>query len=229
MNLNILYEDESIIVCHKPAGIASQNERSLQDDMCSLIYKHINQPDQGKASYLGIIHRLDKPVSGILVYAKTPQAAAELSRQVSSRQIAKHYYAVLCGTHPDGSYKLSDYLLKNGKTNTSSVVKKATPGAKLAELSYQVRGHGVIEEQPVTFASIQLETGRHHQIRVQFSHAGYPLWGDTKYNPSCSEQQVKTGLALCAFRLEFRHPVTKKEMTFEVIPENAVFDEFIKL
>ena len=136
MNLNILYEDESLIVCEKPAGVATQTKRLGQADMESLLKNY--RAAKGEPPYIGVAHRLDQPVRGVMVFAKTKEAAADLSRQVQTKLADKFYYAVTDGVPEKKKDTLEDYLLRDGKTNTSKVVSKSTEGAKLARLNYEV-------------------------------------------------------------------------------------------
>ena len=180
----ILYEDDQILVCHKPAGVPVQTKKIGTQDMESILknylFIHSSHHAGHKPPYLAVIHRLDQPVSGILVFARTPAAAKNLNQQLQNDQFEKYYQAVVCGVLPD-SGTLTDYLVKDGRTNTSRTCSKNTPGAKKAVLSYEI-----LETSEVTGLSvvqIHLGTGRHHQIRVQMAGAGAPLWGDNKYNP----------------------------------------------
>lgn len=225
IDLNIIYEDDSIIVCVKPPGVPVQTSRPGESDLVSQLKNYRAKNHQ--EPYIGLIHRLDQPVRGIMVFAKTKSAAALLSRQVSGREITKEYLAVVCGSPApadDGtnipeasrlpaSGQLHDYLLRDGKTNTSRVVPKGTPGAKEAVLSYEVLQS--CPETGRTLVRIRLHTGRHHQIRVQFAHAGFPLYADMKYG-----QPLPKGtycpIALCSCRIEFTHPETGKQMNFSL-------------
>ena len=199
----ILYEDQHIIVCKKEAGIAVQSARMSQMDMESALKNYLAAKQTGKVPYLAVIHRLDQPVRGVLVFAKTPFAAKELNRQVTEHRLGKYYLAEVEGTIPAEEGMLEHYLYKDGRTNTSSVVSDKTAGAKKAILYYKKKDEHTIE--------IELVTGRHHQIRVQCASAGMPLKGDTKYNP-----QAKRGepLGLCAYHLVLQHPKTGKKMDF---------------
>lgn len=199
----ILYEDQHIIVCRKEAGIAVQTAKMSQMDMESALKNYLAVKDSGKMPYLAVIHRLDQPVRGVLVFAKTPFAAKELSRQVTDHTIGKYYLAEVEGTIPAEAGTLEDYLLKDGRTNTSKIVDSKISGAKKATLHYKKRDEHTIE--------IELVTGRHHQIRVQCAHAGMPLKGDGKYNPNAQRGQQ---LGLCAYHLVFKHPKTGKIMEF---------------
>ena len=231
--LEILYEDQEIIVVVKPAGVESQAAKKFQPDMISAIKKHlvINKLcTPGKEPYVAVIHRLDKPVSGIMVYAKTKKAAAVLSEQVQKQDIEKTYMAVLCGKPVHNVDNYVDYLLKSVDENTSHVVEKGINGAKRAELSYEVvetvQMHEQDKAQELTLVKIRLLTGRHHQIRVQFASRGTPLYGDRRYQSEtvCGEQK---GLALCATALAFHHPITKKRMSFSMKPSGGVFEKFV--
>lgn len=199
----ILYEDQHIIVCRKESGVAVQTARMSQMDMESALKNYLAVKDSGKMPYLAIIHRLDQPVRGVLVFAKTLFAAKELSRQVTQHSVGKYYLAEVEGKIPEEAGTLENYLLKDGKTNTSKVVKENVPGAKKATLHYKKKDEHTIE--------IELVTGRHHQIRVQCAYAGMPLKGDTKYNPDAKRTDE---LGLCAYHLIFKHPKTGKTMEF---------------
>ena len=243
-DLNILYEDSSVLVCVKPAGLPVQTAKPGRMDLVSKLKNYRVQKNE--SPYIGLIHRLDQPVQGIILFAKTKKAASVLSRQVSSRQIGKEYLAVVCGTvsaepgtdaaaaecgtaPADGtrralpvSGELHDYLLRDGKTNTSRVVPENTKGAKEALLSYRV-----VRSNDVTGRSlvhINLHTGRHHQIRVQSSHAGFPLYADTKYGQPLPDGAY-CPVALCSFKICFTHPDSGKEMTFTM--EHTGLDKLV--
>lgn len=215
----ILYEDKDIIVCHKPAGIAVQNARIGSMDMESALKNYLAQKNPGRMPYLGIIHRLDQPVEGVLVFAKNQKAAAELSRQMAKGEMKKTYLAVTEGASKKETGTLEDWLKKDGRTNTSAVVKPGTKDAKKAILHYKVKA----KKDGKTLLEIHLETGRHHQIRVQMAHAGMPLLGDRKYN---SQEETKIPLALCSAGLTLCHPVTKKKMEFTTTPSGEGFADF---
>ena len=222
----ILYEDNDIFICHKPAGIATQTARVGQADMVSEItnYLKASGSDLKNPLYVGVVHRLDQPVEGILVFAKNKAAAADLSRQAAGDGMKKEYLAVVCGENLSKSGELTDYLLKDGKTNTSRVVPPEVKGAKEAKLSYEVLSAG---PSGTALVKVRLYTGRHHQIRVQMANAGMPLLGDHKYAGEAA-LKISAGLgvreiALCAYRLAFVHPKTGKNMQFEIKPEGAAF------
>ena len=222
----ILYEDRDLIVCRKPAGVPVQTKQIQTKDMVSLLKNYRYQQEGGKEEpYLGVIHRLDQPVEGVLVFALNPKAAADLSRQMTAGKIKKTYLAVTEGTVKVKSAKLVDWLKKDGRTNSSAVVEGGTSGAKKAILSYEVLETWKNKEDAQdcgerNLIRIDLDTGRHHQIRVQMAHAGMPLVGDRKYNPGQNSQEP---LALCSAKLGFQHPVTKKQLEFQVQPAGMAF------
>lgn len=234
--LCILYEDESVIVVWKPVGMESQASRGFGADMVSEIRKHVHNlstkksPKSGEP-YVGVIHRLDKPVSGVMVYAKEKKSAAALSRQVAEGKMKKHYLTVLCGKPVDNVENHVDYMLKDEKQNLSRIVDKGTAGAKRAELvcraleTKDVEPYGVL-----TLADIELMTGRHHQIRVQMAGHHLPIWGDNRYNPQFAGGGTsgygRADVALAAYQLTFTHPVTGKVMTFSRYPEGRIFRDF---
>ncbi len=310
----ILYEDRDILVCHKAAGVPVQSAGVAVKDMESMLLNYLKEkqeaeqkgkggesradrPGRQNLPYLGIVHRLDQPVEGILVFAKNKKAAAGLSRQISEGTMKKVYNAVCCvdkvsadgdngdgfgeekpgmrakadrekaaekaekkpGTRADQAAKeaekkpgtradqaaekaekkagtraekeaeekkkeeilLTDWLKKDARSNTSSIVSPGTPGAKKAELKYRILRRRTIQGKEYAEVRIRLLTGRHHQIRVQMAGAGLPLYGDRKYNPRWEAYRVPeydggegARLALCASELTFRHPVTGKELEF---------------
>lgn len=227
MNRNrILYEDKDVIVCHKPAGIATQTARVGQADMVSELTNYFKAVDTNLKIplYVGVIHRLDQPVEGILVFAKNKAAAADLSRQAAGDVMEKEYLAVVCGKSFSRAGELRDYLLKDGKTNLSRIVPPEVKGAKEARLSYEILSEG---PSGTALARIRLYTGRHHQIRVQMANAGMPLLGDRKYaGETTVALSLRLGvreIALCAYRLSFIHPETGKRMRFEIEPEGMAF------
>ena len=232
MNTNrILYEDNDIIVCHKPAGIATQTARVGQADMVSEITNYLAMTEKG-TPYVGVVHRLDQPVEGVLVFAKNRQAAAKLGRQIQENRMEKYYYAVVCGRDFKPCGELTDYLIKDGKTNTSRVVPPETKDAKKAVLDYKVLEEQTCKEAAdsalrIALVEIRLHTGRHHQIRVQMNHAGMSLAGDYKYADAetmkISEQMHMKEIALCAYKLSFLHPGTGKLLQFQIEPEGRGF------
>lgn len=222
MGLNILFEDDHVLVVKKDAGIPVQAGKMRMMDLQGLIKNELYRRNRkGGEPYLGLIHRLDQPVEGVMVFAKTPFAAGALSEQVTDGRMKKYYLALLCGKPAEDSGKLVDYLVKDGRTNTSSVVKEQNKDAKRAELNYQV----LKRNEETTLVEVELITGRHHQIRVQMANAGWPLYGDTKYNPQFQEVMEHVQTALCAYKLSFVHPKTKKVMEFCIEPDNSMLKQ----
>ena len=222
MGLNILFEDDHVLVVKKDAGIPVQAGKMRMMDLQGLIKNELYRRNRkGGEPYLGLIHRLDQPVEGVMVFAKTPFAAGALSEQVTDGRMKKHYLALLCGKPSEDSGKLVDYLVKDSHTNTSSVVKEQNKDAKRAELNYQV----LKRYEDTTLVEVELITGRHHQIRVQMANAGWPLYGDTKYNPKFQDVMEHVQTALCAYKLSFVHPKTKKVMEFCIEPDNSMLKQ----
>ena len=226
MGLNILFEDEHILVVKKDAGIPVQAGKMRIMDLQGLVKNELyrRNPKAGEP-YLGIVHRLDQPVEGVMVFAKTPLAAGSLSDQVTDGRMKKHYLALVCGKPSAETGTLVDYLLKDGRTNTSSVVEKGVKDAKRSELRYRVLESREENGEILTLVEVELLTGRHHQIRVQMANAGLPLYGDTKYNPQFQEVTGYVQTALCAYKLAFVHPKTKKVMEFCITPDNSVLKQ----
>ena len=212
---NILYEDKEILVCRKTAGMPVQAAKIGTMDMESALKNYLAQKTPGKIPYLGVVHRLDQPVEGILVFAKTSEAAGNLSKQMMAGGAGKYYLAVTEGKAKSSEGTLTDYLKKNGKANMSQVVSANTPGAKKAILYYKVLDQQEINGKSRTLLKIRLETGRHHQIRVQMAGIGTPVYGDMRYG---GENAKKGGLALWAYSLAFTHPVTKERLRFMAEP-----------
>lgn len=235
--IKIIYEDRDVIVVEKPVGMESQSSRKFEPDMVSEIKKYLStnistKPQslstKSRELYVGVIHRLDKPVGGVMVYAKNKKAAAALSKQAADGTMKKIYKAVVCGKLVDTVGNYVDYLLKDGKNNCSQVVDKGRAGCKKAELNYRVLS--VLEKaEPLSLVEVELVTGRHHQIRVQFAAHETPLWGDNKYNPRWNgdlPDRRSGSLALAAVSLSFYHPVTGKWMEFTTEPQNEIFSRF---
>lgn len=233
MKTQILHEDKDILVCYKPAGIPTQTKQTMQMDVESELKNYL----KGKPVY--VVHRLDQPVEGILVFGKTKAAAVSLSKQLSSDEMNKEYRAVVLGTMTEKQGTLINYLKKEVKGNLSKVAKESDPEAKYAELSYEVIAESdEIAEANISEGSlnkisllkIRLKTGRHHQIRVQLAAANHPLLGDQKYADEktieLSKQNGIRNVALCAAKLHFLHPVTKQKMEFEVLPKGLPFRLF---
>ena len=217
MNLHILYEDEHVIVCYKPAGIPTQTKKLGEQDMESILKNYL------KGDYVAVIHRLDQPVEGLLVFAKTPFAAKELNKGLQGAGFGKHYKAVLWGVPAKEKATLEDYLVKDGRTNTSRVCVPSEKDAKKAVLLYEVIATGKDDGKDISLVKVKLDTGRHHQIRVQMANMECPIWGDAKYNTMEVQDRKFRQIALCAYRLEFLHPKTKKQLEFEIEPKGEGF------
>ena len=225
--MRIFYEDKDLIAVEKPPGMDAQSVHSFAPDMVSEIRKHIHMLSTGGGEpYVGVIHRLDKPVGGVMVYAKNPKAAAALSRQVQNHELRKIYAAVVCGKPVDNSGIFVDYLLKDPRENKSRIVDKGITGAKRAELRYRTVQTRLLEGEEVTLVQVELVSGRHHQIRVQFAGHGLPLWGDGRYHPAFGLGKRRGTLALWACGLAFRHPVSGELLEFFSAPEGSIFPEF---
>jgi 23S rRNA pseudouridine1911/1915/1917 synthase len=214
VNLKVLYEDNHIIVVEKPVNIPSQGDKTGDEDMLSIIKEYIKEKYNKPGDvYLGLVHRLDRPTGGVMVFAKTSKAASRLSEQVREKQMHKKYLAIVDGKMEQEKGSMKDFLLKNEKTNTSKVVKEGTKNAKEAILDYEVVKYN--EKINMSVVKVDLHTGRHHQIRVQFASRGHSLSGDQKYGTRGRGKQ----LALWAYSLSFYHPTKKELMEFECYPE----------
>lgn len=216
--INVIYEDNHLLVVEKPINIPVCEDESGDLDLLSILknYLKIKYNKPGNV-YLGLVHRLDRPVGGVMVFAKTSKAASRLSKQVSDHTLKKIYYAVVCGKVKDKD-TLVDYLYKDTSKNISYVVDKNK--GKESILNYKL----VSYKDNYSLVEINLKTGRSHQIRVQFSSRGFPLVGDAKYNKN---HDGKTNVALFAKRLEFIHPVSKEKLSFELeLPKRYPFNLF---
>ena len=224
--MKIIYEDRDILVCFKPAGIATQTSSLGEQDMVSLIKNYLVKQGSGKDPYLGIVHRLDQPVSGLLVFGKNKKSSTVVLKE-------KEYYALCSGKLVQKEGELKHSLWKNPRTKKAEIIgdkenrnvpvspgKKDGKDVKEARLTYRL----VKEEEETSLVRVTLDTGRFHQIRAQFSAIGHPLLGDKKYGDERSmelsrKKQIRT-IALCAWHLRFLHPVTKKEMEFYLQEED---------
>lgn len=249
MQTQIVYEDEAVLVIRKPAGLATESAGIGQKDVVSELKNYVAKKNPGKMPYLGIVHRLDQPVEGLLVFAKTKKAAENLTAQLGKGTLKKEYLAVVCGKVPENTGRLVDYLAKekgmavvknaaDAKTEKdvdaqtekdvdAQAGKAADPQAKKAVLTYTKKA----EIEKFTLLAVQIETGRFHQIRAQLSHAGFPILGDEKYGSEESKELSREKkirfTALCAASLSFRHPVTGKFMAFTQAPQNPAFADFV--
>lgn len=211
--LKVIFEDNHIIVVEKPVNIPSQADKTGDADLLSIIKEYIKEKYQKPGNvYLGLIHRLDRPVGGVMVFAKTSKAAARLSNQVREKQFQKTYLVIVNGKMEKQKDTLQDYLLKNEKKNMSKVVPEGTKTSKLAILDYEVLKYE--PELNLSVLKITLHTGRHHQIRVQLSSRNHSIYGDQKYGGRGHGKQI----ALWAYELKIYHPITNEQLTFHSIP-----------
>lgn len=203
--INVIYEDNHLLVVNKPINVPTQEDSSKDKDFLSMLKDYIKEKYNKPGNvYLGLVHRLDRPVGGLMVFAKTSKCASRLSEQIRNKSFEKVYNAVVIGKIDDEG-KLIDKLTKNEKSNIVSV---STEG-KEAILNYKK----LSTKGNYSLVEVSLETGRSHQIRVQLSHYGYPLYGDQKYN---KHSKVGEQLALFSKKLSFEHPITKDRLFFEI-------------
>lgn len=211
-DLTILYEDNHVIVVLKPQNIPSQADVSGDTDMLTIIKEYIREKYDKKGNvYLGLVHRLDRPTGGVMVFAKSSKAAGRLSEQLRDGDFEKRYYAVLVGEPKEDKATLSNYLKKNSINNMVYLCTATEDGAKKAELSYEI----IEKKGGLSLADVRLHTGRSHQIRVQMAGINCPVYGDMRYG---GEKAKKGKLALWAYYLAFSHPVSKERMVFRVEP-----------
>lgn len=212
-DLKVLFEDNHIIVVVKPQNIPTQEDESKDKDLLTVVKEYIKEKENKPGNvYCGLVHRLDRPTGGVMVFAKTSKAAARLTAQIQNGELKKKYLAVVLGKPRENRSKLVNFLQKNARTNTVQVVPELTTGAKRAELDYNV----LDSNDKVSLVEVELKTGRSHQIRVQMKHIGCPIYGDVKYG---GDKLAKGhNLALWAYELKFVHPTTKDNLTFKVYP-----------
>ena len=215
-DLIILHEDNHIIVVLKPQNVPSCEDESKDENMLSIIkeYIRVTYNKQGNV-YLGLVHRLDRPTGGVMVFAKSSKAASRLSEQLRDGDFEKRYMAVLVGEPKEDKATLTHYMKKNAVNNMVYVCPPSVAGAKFAELEYEV----VDKKAGLSLADVRLHTGRSHQIRVQMNAIGTPVYGDMRYG---GEKAKKGYLSLWAYYLSFTHPVSKERMVFRVQPPKDV-------
>lgn len=211
INVKIIYEDNHLLVVEKPPNIPTQEDSSEDLDMLTFLKNDLkiryNKPGD---AFLGLVHRLDRPVGGVMVFAKTSKAASRLSEQIRNRTFKKVYLAVVYGEFNNKEGQLINFLIKDKKTNIVHVVSTKVEGAKEAILDYCVLEKG----NDMSLVKIFLHTGRPHQIRVQFSHIGHPLYGDQRYNKQKNQKQI----ALWSNNISFIHPISKELISFSSSP-----------
>lgn len=237
MRTGIVYEDREILIACKPAGLAVQTAKIGSPDMVSELKNYLVRGAQKQSPYLGVVHRLDQPVEGLLVFAKTKQSAAALTKQLSSGTLRKQYRAVICGKPSRAEGSLVDYLYK-AADNTARILQEGDAHyaeAKKAVLHYKlVKTISKVvdgEAQELSLLEITIETGRFHQIRAQMANAGMALMGDAKYAGEAVKQLSRqlgiSNAALCACKIGLKHPVTGKELHFETAPQGKAFTYFL--
>ncbi|MCR4556606.1 MAG: RluA family pseudouridine synthase [Saccharofermentans sp.] len=206
--VKVLYEDNHIIVAIKPAGVLSQSDGSRSPDMLTVLKAYIKEEYSKPGEvYLGLVHRLDRPVSGVMVFARTSKAASRLSEQIRNRRVEKIYRCVVTGVL-EGEGRLEDYICKDEARNMVTVSDTEKPGFKASWLDYRA----LSSKDGFTLAEVKLGTGRSHQIRAQMAHSGHPIVGDQKYG---SLDKRCKDIALEAYKLSFEHPVKRENITFE--------------
>jgi len=222
MNIKILYEDNHLLVVEKPVNMLVQADKTEDEDLLTklkaYIKKEYNKPG---AVFLSLVHRLDRPVGGAIIYAKTSKGASRLSDQLRRRVIEREYLGVVRGNVDNKRTVLKDYLLKDNQKNKVSIVKKQVKGSQTAILEFK----GLGNKNNLSLLKIKLETGRSHQIRVQLAGFGFPLYGDQKYGAQINK--VGQQIALWSHKLRFKHP-TKDEM-IEIVsnpPNISPWDQF---
>lgn len=221
--LNVIYEDNHIIVVEKIPNIPSQSDVTGDIDMLTLVKEYIKEKYQKPGNvYIGLVHRLDRPVGGIMVFARTSKAASRLSNQIREKTFKKEYLAIVDGKiNNEGT--LENYLYKDEKNNTSKVVDKNKKNSKFAKLDYKLLVYD--KENDLSLVKINLHTGRHHQIRVQLANTGHSIYGDQKYGKRGKNKQI----ALWAYKVTFEHPTKKEKISFECFPKPIGIWNLIKL
>lgn len=213
--LEVLFEDNHIIVVKKEPNIPSQADKTEDLDLLTIIKAYLKEKYNKPGNvYLGLVHRLDRPVGGVMVFAKTSKSASRLSEQIREKVFKKKYLAVVDGQFENKKGVMEDYLYKDERNNMSRVVNKDKKNAKFSKLDYDVLAYNEVKN--LSLVKVNLHTGRHHQIRVQLANSGHSIFGDQKYGTRGKNKQI----ALWAYELTIKHPITKEEMTFRCLPES---------
>lgn len=211
-NIDIIYEDNHLLVVEKPPNILSQGDITGDMDIHTMMKNYIKDEYNKPGNvYLGLVHRLDRPVGGVMVFAKTSKSASRLSAQIRDKEFSKGYLTVVEGMPTELSGELRHFLLKDKSSNITRAVKEGTQGAKMSILRYNVLGH----RDGLTLVEVDLITGRAHQIRVQFSTEGHPIYGDHRYG---EDRKPGEQIALWANRLGFNHPTKREPVIFYAKP-----------
>ncbi|MBR5338218.1 MAG: RluA family pseudouridine synthase [Lachnospiraceae bacterium] len=226
----IVYEDDHILIYNKPAGLAVQTKRLTETDLETGIKNYLFAK-YGHTPYLGLVHRLDQPVEGLVLFAKTKEAASFLGEKIGSDEVEKRYAAVVEGVPDPSEGRLEDYIVWDGRTNMAEVIlpgSRTAGGRKaaLSTLSYKVTEEGAFEGRRVSLVDIRLFSGRHHQIRAQLKNMGCPIIGDRKYNDISPGPTGVSFPALAAVKMVFPHPVTGRRIEAAIEPSNPVFEIF---
>ena len=216
--LSVLYEDNHIIVVVKPNNVLSQGDATGDLDLLTMVKKYVKDKYNKPGNvYIGLVHRLDRPVGGVMVFARSSKAASRLSEMIKEKKFSKKYLAVVRGMLDKKEDELTDYLLKEDNGNTIVTTKEK---GKISKLKYKVLEEN--KSNNLSLVEIELLTGRHHQIRVQFASRGHSLYGDQRYGIKDNNQ-----IALWAYSLEFVHPVKKELMNFtQIPPKNDIWKLF---
>lgn len=214
--INIIYEDNHLLVVEKPINIPVQADESNDLDFLTMLKNFIKKRDNKPGNvYLGLVHRLDRPVGGIMVFAKTSKCASRLSEQIRTKIFKKTYFAIV-ENKIESEGKYIDRLLKDTKRNIVRIDSKG----KIAILEFKL----IKYKNNLSLIKIDLQTGRSHQIRVQFSSRGYPLYGDQRYNKNA---KVGEQIALFSNSITFNHPITKQKLNFEIpLPNRSPWNIF---
>ena len=231
----ILHEDEDIIVCIKPAGVPCQPDKSHDADMLNMLMSRVAENDRKhglrrKLPDIYPVHRLDRPVGGVMVYAKSQKAAAALGNQFKEHTNDKRYYCVVTGYRGNGTGHtcglLTDYIKKLPYENTSVKTTASDDDGERAELNYKLLDTKEISGDVCSLIDVELYTGRHHQIRLQMTDISDGIWGDTKYNRAFAERKGWYDVALFSYELAFDHPATGRRVSYRVSPTSSIFGYF---
>ena len=218
---DILYEDNHVLVAIKPPNMLSQADRTGDTDLLTVLKEYIREKYHKPGNvYLGLVHRLDRPVGGLMVFARTSKAAGRLSAQMREHEMGREYLCVVNG-EAEEKFTLTDYLIHDDILNREVVCEADEKGGKLAIL----HGRCIERREGTSLVAVRLETGRKHQIRAQMSSAGLPLWGDNRYGNGMTGQQI----ALWGYKLMFEHPVTHEKMVFHSMPEGNIWNLYADL
>lgn len=217
--MQILFEDNHLLVAEKPENMPVQADSSGDLDMLTALKAYVKEKYNKPGDvYLGLVHRLDRPVGGVMVFARTSKAASRLSSQLSSRTAKKRYVAVVVGD-PPASAELINYISRDENTGNAHIAREGEENAKPASLSFKT----VAKKNGLALLDVSLHTGRHHQIRLQLSAYGFSIWGDQRYN---KEARVGEQIALYAYSLTVEHPTKKEALTFTNLPKGGVWRQF---